>query len=216
MEDVLVGLLAVAVGALFCFRGYLALRVVFPIWGAFVGFMFGAGLVAGFADEGFLRSVVGWLVAFAFALLFGLLAYFYYAVAVIIGMGAIGFALGTALMAALGVEWSWLVILVGVTVGVVLALISIMGNMPMVLLVVLSSFAGAAMIVAGLLLIFGIVDTGDFTAPAATKDVDLGWWWTATLVVLAVIGMISQIRATERLMAPIRQEWTGAPAASGK
>lgn len=214
MEDFVVGLLAIAVGALFCFRGYLALRIVFPIWGAFVGFVFGAGLVAGFADNGFLQSVVGWLVAIVFAVVFGLLAYLYYAVAVVIGMGAIGFALGTALMAALGVQWSWLVILVGVTVGVLLAVVSIVGNMPMVLLVVLSSFAGSAMIVAGLLLMFGVVDTGDFTQPSATQNVDLGWWWTATFLVLAVIGMISQIRATERLMAPMRQEWTGDPTAS--
>ncbi len=44
MDDILLGLLAVAAGALFCFRGAFAFRIVIPIWGAFVGFGFGAGL----------------------------------------------------------------------------------------------------------------------------------------------------------------------------
>ena len=34
MKDIVVGVLAVLVGALFCFRGWLAMRVVIPIWGA--------------------------------------------------------------------------------------------------------------------------------------------------------------------------------------
>ena len=47
MADVLVAILAIAIGAAFCFRGYLAMRIVIPIWGFFAGFAFGAGLFAG-------------------------------------------------------------------------------------------------------------------------------------------------------------------------
>jgi len=43
----------------------------------------------------------------AVAILFGLIAYLYYEVAVVLAMAAIGFALGTGLMVALGVRWSW-------------------------------------------------------------------------------------------------------------
>ncbi len=52
MNDVVLALLAIAIGALFCFRGYLTMRVVIPIWGAFTGFALGAGLVAGVTDDG--------------------------------------------------------------------------------------------------------------------------------------------------------------------
>ena len=35
MSDVVLGLLAILVGApAFCFQGYLALRLIIPIWGA--------------------------------------------------------------------------------------------------------------------------------------------------------------------------------------
>ena len=44
MKDIIVGIVAILVGALFCFRGWLAMRVVIPIWGAFGGFVFAAML----------------------------------------------------------------------------------------------------------------------------------------------------------------------------
>ena len=40
-------------------------------------------------------------------------------------------------------------------VGAVLGLVSVFGNMPMVVLAVLSSIAGAVSVVAGLMLMFG-------------------------------------------------------------
>ena len=38
MSGILLGALAIIAGLIFCFRGYLALRTVIAIWGAFVGF----------------------------------------------------------------------------------------------------------------------------------------------------------------------------------
>ena len=75
MEDVLIGLLAIGIGAAFCFRGYLSMRLVFPLWGALVGFGFGATLVTSFTSESFLGSLLGWVVGLAFAVVFAILAY---------------------------------------------------------------------------------------------------------------------------------------------
>ena len=82
MNDIVVGLIAVLTGAVFCFRGYLAMRIIIPLWGAFAGFMLGAGIVA--TDAGFLATALGWIVGLAVALLFGLLAYLYDEVAVVL------------------------------------------------------------------------------------------------------------------------------------
>ena len=107
MDDILVGIIALIVGLVFCFTGYFAMRVVIPIWGGFAGFMLGAGLVDNFTDEGFLATALGWVVGIALALLFALLAYFYYEISVVIAMAAIGFTIGSTVMVALGVTWSW-------------------------------------------------------------------------------------------------------------
>ena len=63
MQDWVVGLLAIAVGALFCFRGFMTMRIVIPVWGAFTGFFLGAGLISAITDDGFLRSALAWVVA---------------------------------------------------------------------------------------------------------------------------------------------------------
>ena len=51
MEDVVVGILAILFGAVFCFWGYFAMRIAIPIWGFFAGFMLGAGATAAFVRK---------------------------------------------------------------------------------------------------------------------------------------------------------------------
>lgn len=208
MQDIIVGLLALAVGAMFCFRGYLTMRVIIPIWGAFGGFVLGAGLVASSNDDGFLRSVLSWAVGFAVALLFALIAYLYFEVSVVLAMTMIGFALGTSAMVAIGVDWSWLIVLVGIAVGVVLAVLAIAGNMPMVLLTVLTAAAGASAMVGGIMLLVGELQTEAITEAGGTTDqLHDDWWWYAIWGGLFVAGIVAQVAAAERLNATMREMW---------
>jgi hypothetical protein len=186
VEDVVVGILALVIGGLFCFRGYLAMRLIIPVWGAFAGFALGAGLVAYFTDEGFLSTLVGWLVGLAVGVVFALIAYLYYAISVLIAMASIGFTLGASAMVALDVTWSWVVILVGVLLGALLAFLAIVADLPTALLVVLSAVAGAIAMTAGVMLIVGALETDDFTAAAATERIKDDWWWYAVMIALAV------------------------------
>ena len=208
MEDALVGALAIVVGLLLCFRGYAALRVVIAVWGSFTGFFLGAGLVARFADEAFLGSLLAWIVGIVVAIAFGLIAYLYYAISVVIGMAAIGFALGTTAMVALGVSWSWILVLVGIVAGVLLAILAIVGDLPMLILAVLGAFAGAGTTLVGLLLLFGVLDGPDLAEPATTQTVELGWLWTAAYVVLAITGLVIQLRSVEARRGTLREAWT--------
>jgi hypothetical protein len=210
MEDVVVGLLAIAVGALFCFRGFVAMRIIIPVWGAFAGFMLGAGLVDAGSDARFLRSLLAWIVGLAVGLLFAAIAYLYYEVSVLLAMGAIGFTLGVNVMVALGVSWSWLVALVGVAAGAVLAFVAIAGDLPGVLLIVLTALAGSAAVVFGLMLLTGAVDTADFASAATTELLDDDWWWYALYLVLAIVGIVVQARFTARLAASLREQWSAA------
>lgn len=209
MDDVLVGLLAVAVGALFCFRGYLTMRVVIPIWGAFAGFFFGAGLVAQFGSERFLASAAAWLVGLVFAMVFGLLAYLYFEVAVVLAMGAVGFTLGTSVVVALGITWSWVIVLVGVLTGVGLAVAAIVGDLPMVLLTVLTAMAGAVVIVGGAMLIAGTITNEDLGSTATTERLRDHPGWYLVFLVLAVTGIVVQLRTTASIRQTMRESWTG-------
>jgi hypothetical protein len=207
MEDVVVGVIAILIGALFCFRGWLMLRILIPIWGAFAGFLLGAGLVASIGNAGFLSTVLGWVVGVAVALVFALIAYLYYEVSVVVAMAAIGFSIATTALVALGVTWSWVLILAGVLLAVLLAFVAIVGDLPMVILAVLSAMAGASTIVGGAMLVLGVVDLADFTSEATTQRLDDDWWWYAIYVVLVIAGILAQMRAVGRFTASMRQSW---------
>lgn len=207
MGDIVVGVLAVVVGALLCFRGYLAMRVMIPIWGAFAGFMLGAGLVAALAGEGFLATVAGWVVGLVVAVVFGGLAYLYYEVSVLLAMSSIGFALGTGAMVALGVSWNWLIVLTGLALGVLLALVALVADLPMVILTLLTASAGATVVVAGLLFLVDTISVGDLTSETTTSRIGDEWWWYAIYILLAVAGVVAQVRSTARVRGSLRRSW---------
>lgn len=212
VQDVVIGLLAIAVGAVFCFRGAVAMRIVITLWGAFTGFMLGAGFVAGADDTGFLQTLLGWIVGWVVALVFGVLAYAFYEVAVVLAMAAIGFALGATVVVALGVTWSWAVVIAGVVVGLVLAVVTLASNMPLVILLVLSAFGGASAIVTGIMLLVGTIDADAFTRARAISRMETSWWWYALYLCLAVVGMVAQFRFLDSVRGSAQDQWRGTPA----
>lgn len=213
MRDVLIGVVAVLAGVLFCCAGYLAFRVIIPIWGAVSGFFVGAGLVASIGDDRYLRTLLAWVVGLAVGLVFGALAYLYYEVSVALAMSAIGFTLATGAMVAIGVSWSWVIVLVGITAGVLLAIAAITADLPMLLLIWLSALAGAVTAIGGLMLIVGTVDLDGFRA-ATTEQLHDSWGWYLGYVALAITGFVVQLRGADLSQRTMAQAWEasrGAP-----
>lgn len=209
MGDIILGVLVAAAGALFCFRGYLAMRVIIPIWGALSGFFLGAGLVSALGGDGFLSTVAGWAVGVLVAIVFGLIAYLYYEVAVVLVMASIGFTLGTTVMAALGVEWSWIIIIVGIVVAVLLALIAIAADLPTGILVVLTTLAGASAIMVGVAMIVNHTSSSRF-GDDVVGAIGAQWWWWLIYAALVVAGFVAQVRVVGRLRQSMRDAWTEA------
>lgn len=207
MADILLGLLAILAGGAMLFAGQFVLRLVIPVWGFFAGFAFGAGLVADLADERFLGTVLGWVLGLVFAVVFAVFAYLYYYVAVVLAMGAFGFAIGSGLVVALGIDWNWLAVLVGTVVGVIVGLVAVLGDMPMIVLVVFSSIAGAVGVVGGVMLLVGSLNSADFTRGDFTDTVENGWAWSLLLLVLAFVGILNQARQRVLMRRTVYQTW---------
>lgn len=207
MADIILGLLAVIAGGAMLLAGQLVLRIVFPIWGFFAGFAFGAGLVAGFADEHFLGSVLGWTLGLVFGLVFAVLAYLYYYLAIVMAMGAFGFAIGSGVVVALGISWNWVAVLAGLVVGLLVGLAAVFTNMPMIVLVVLGSLAGAVGVVGGLMLLVGSLDSADFNRGDFTDTVSNSFGWSLLLLVLAVGGIFVQARQHALMRRNIEEVW---------
>ena len=210
MSDWIAGLLALGIGAVFCFRGYVAMRIMIAVWGALVGFGLGASL--GADDGGILNSALSWILAIVLAIVFAAIAYLYYAVSIAIAMGSIGFVLGASVLVAVGVTWNWLIVLAGLVLGILLAIVAIAGNLPGILLIVLSALAGASAIVGGIMLLTDVLDTDQITGSGTlTEELNDDWYWYVIWAVAAAAGMIVQLRSSARETATMRQAWSGSP-----
>jgi hypothetical protein len=207
MNDVVLGLLALVAGASFCFRGYLAMRLLIPVWGAFTGFSVGAGLVAAVADERFLATFTGWALGLVLAVVFAAVAYLYYAVSIVIIMASTGFLIGASVMVALDVSWTWLAVLAGMVLGVALAFVAIAANLPMIILVLVTSWGGASAMTAGLMLLAGALDSDDLTQSDVVAQVQTDWWWYALYLVFLLAGIVSQVRSAEQLHLTMQEAW---------
>jgi hypothetical protein len=207
MADILLGLLAIVAGGAMLFAGQFVLRLVIPIWGFFAGFAFGAGLVADLADERFLGTVLGWVLGLVFAVVFAVLAYLYFYVAVTLAMAAFGFAIGSGLIVALGIDWNWVAVLVGLVLGILVGLVSVFADIPMVMLVVIGSIAGAVGVVGGLMLLFGSLNTADFSRGDFTDTVSNNFLWWLLFVVLAIGGIFIQFRQRAIMNQSVREVW---------
>ncbi len=205
MDAIVVGIIAVLIGALLCFRGYVTMRLVISLFGAFAGFMLGFGLFAG-NSSGAGQVALSWLAGIVGAVLFGLLAYFSYQLAVIIGMAGIGFTLGTSVMAMVSSASSFLTLTVGVIAGVLLAILAVTTNLPAVLLVVLTALAGASVATSGVAMLVGAMTLDRLTSQGFTQ-IPGGIGWTVLYLALAVLGLISQLRAISGRHRSMRQQW---------
>ncbi len=194
LEGLLIGALAVLVGLAFAFVGYRFFLVLLPIWGFIVGFALTANAIAGLLNEGFLVTVLGWIAGFFVGLLFAVLSYFFWYIAVIVLAGTVGYAIGASLLTAIGVDSGFLVFLAGLAVGIVFFVAAIVLAVPKWAIVVLTSIGGAGAIVVGAALAIGRfpvsgLGEGGIVSAAIGDSVLWGLAW----LVLAVAGMVVQI-----------------------
>ena len=127
--------------------------------------------------------------------------------AVILAMASFGFAIGSGLVVALGIDWNWVAVLVGLLIGAIIGIGASITNMPMLVLVVLSSIAGAVGVVGGLMLVFGSLNTADFSRGDFVDTVNNSWFWYLLLLALIVFGIFVQIRQRIVMNRSIQQYW---------
>ena len=187
-------IIAIVVGLFFCFRGYVAMRLGIAVWGAFVGFTVGAAVVSSITGTPMLTGVVGWVGALLGALLLGSLSFAFYAVAVLVTMGSVGYAVGTGLAGYVGGP-SWVLTVGGVVGAIVLVLIAVATHLPDLLLILVSAAGGASAVVSGVGLLLGSVAAGEGPLGQFLGAVNREWWLGLAYLVLVVAGVLVQLRS---------------------
>jgi len=83
----------------------------------------------------------------------------------------------------------------------------VFANIPMVMLVVIGSIAGAVGVTGGLMLLVGSLDTADFSRGDFTDTVSNSFIWWLLFVVLAIGGIVVQLMQRALVRQNVHDVW---------
>ena len=189
-------LLALFLGAVILFGGYRLFLILLPIWGFFFGFGLGAHTVTMLFGQEFFATVTGWVVGFFVGLLFGLLAYLFYAVAVAIIAGSLGYAIGVGFMNLIGLDGGFLVWLVGIALAVVVIFVTFKWNLQKYVIILATSVGGALVIVGTFMFGLGGLQVAQLGQNPVQRAFEDSPWWALFALVLVILGIVVQIGTT--------------------
>jgi hypothetical protein len=196
-QTVLVSLLLILMGLALCFAGYRFFVILLPIWGFFAGFQFGASILSNLFGQGFLTTVLGWVVGLLVGIFAAVLAYLFYAAAVVLLAGFVGYQLGVGIMTWIGFKEGFLTFLVGLVIALGLVALAIFLHLPKLLIIVLSALAGAGTILAGIFLALGRISLDSLRYGEVGAILRDNWFWGLLFLVVAAIGFYFQWRTTQ-------------------
>jgi hypothetical protein len=190
-------LFAVLLGAAFLLAGYRFFLVMLPIWGFFGGLWLGAYSVTLIFGTGFLSTVTGLVVGVVVGLIGAVLSYMFYLAGVVIVSGALGGALGSGVMSALGFDPGLVMGIVTLVSALAAVGLTLVFNLQKYVLIILSTIAGAALVVLAGMLAFGQVTVNQLQRGESLFEPILqgSWFWGLVWLVLVVVGVVVQIRA---------------------
>lgn len=194
------------------FGGYRLFLILLPIYGFFFGLAFGAHSVQALFGDGFLSTTTSWVVGFFAGLLFAVLSYLFWAVAVAIAAGSLGYALVAGLFSLFGVDVGPVVWILGVAVGIVFAVGALVLNLQKAIVIVATALLGAWGIVATLLFLLGTASPEAIADGGAKMILDDHPLWFLIFAAVAVLGIVFQFRVNSGYEIERYNRWEANPA----
>lgn len=195
-------------GAILLLGGYRFFLIMLPIFGFFVGFALGAEVIANIFGTSLLADITGWITGGVIGIVFAVLSYLFWIIGVALVSGAIGYALGTGLMYAIGLDPGFISWLVGIVVAVVAVIAVLMLNVQKYAVIVITALGGAGLLVGGVMLTFGGI-TGitldDLSRNAVRSAIGESWFWLLIYLVLAIAGVAWQVMSTRTYVWEIQE-----------
>ncbi len=188
------GMILLFLGSLVAFAGYRLFLFLLPIYGFFVGLSIGAHSVQALFGDGFLSTTTSWVVGFFTGLLFAVLSYLFWVVAVAIVAGSLGYALVAGFFGLFGADLDVLVWIVGVAVGIVFAIGAVVLNLQKPVVIVSTALLGAWSIVGTFLFLFTSATAEKIAEDGPKIVLDDHPLWFIIFVVVAAFGMVFQFQ----------------------
>jgi hypothetical protein len=183
-------------GGIVAFFGYRLLWIVLPIWGFFFGLAVGGQGVQAIFGDGFLSTAFSWIIAFCLGVLFAMLSYLFWFIAVALVGGYLGYAVVVGFFGLIGVDLGPIVWLAGVAVGIVTAFLTLRFNVQKYVVIVATALLGAAAIVGTIIELFNPLDPATFADHPVKVVFDQGIGWALMLLIIAGVAMAFQFAST--------------------
>ncbi len=193
-ELLCVTLIAVLFGALVCFGGYRLFLVLLPIWGFFFGFGLGAQSVQMLFGQDFLATTTSWIAGFIIGLIFAVLSYLFYAVAVAVIAGSLGYGLGVALMGLFSADLTVITWVVAIVLAIIAIAVTFRFNLAKIVIIVATAVGGAAAAIGTLVVGAENVQLLTFAENPVQVMLSGSFIWTLLFLLMVVAGIVFQIR----------------------
>jgi hypothetical protein len=195
LELICATMIALLLGAVICFGGYRFFLFLLPIWGFFFGFGLGAQAVQTLFGEAFLATVTSWAVGFVVAVVFAVLSYLFYIVAVALVGASLGYGLVVAFMGAIGFPFGIITWITAAAAAIVLAFITVRFNLAKYVIIIATALGGAGLAIGTLVMgVEGVSVAQASTDPIRTM-LQGSPLWSIIFVLMAAAGMFVQFRA---------------------
>jgi hypothetical protein len=217
--DMLIGIILALIGLAIAFFGLRFWFILLPIFGAVTGFFIGARAMQDLFGTGFLSTTASWIVGIILGIALALLSWYVWYAGAIIMAGAVGASLFSGILHAIFTNpWGWVLFIVALIGAIVFAVGALVLNLPIYIVIVNSALGGAAMAIAGLMMLLGRIQTVELANGATVAVVDearfqgAGWLWVLLWIVVAVLGILYQLRSVAEIRLP-EEKWVQARAA---
>ena len=194
LEGIIVGLLAIGIGAAWATYGLRLFTILLPLWAFFFGLVAGAQWGQDVFGQGFFATTLSWGIGFVFGLVLAAISFFWYYAAIVLAAGALGYMLGIGFFAYFGIGTGFIVVVIGLIVGAVFAIGTFMLGVPVLLVMVFSAFSGAAAVVNGVLILIGRVKVESLSDGIFGSLFADGIVGTVAFLVIAVAALGYQMR----------------------
>jgi hypothetical protein len=186
--------IALLFGLVVAFGGYRLFLFLLPVWGFFAGFLLGAQTIDFLFNTGLFATVTGWVVGFFVGLIFAVLSYLFYFIAVGIISFSLGYGATVGVLAWIGLDPGFLLWLIAVVVGVALAFVIYVLNLQKYAIIVATAVGGTGIIIYTLLVLFNGAIAVSLLENPVRLAIDNSFWWLLFFLVVAGLGIVAQIQ----------------------
>jgi hypothetical protein len=209
MEQLLIGVIVALCGLALCFFGLRLWYLLLPLFSAVFGFYIASRGIQELTGTGFLSTAFSWAGGLVVAVGFALMSWFLWYAGVVLLAAALGALLVSGALHALMPDvWGWVLVLVALLAGLVGAFTAVTFHAPSYIIVVASALVGAALTIAGVMTLIGMVTVSELANGVAVTIVDevahqgASSLWILLWAVLAFAGIAVQWQRTMAVLFP--------------